>query len=357
MATTLDVLYSKLSFRMSDDKRFEIYRKLASLLRNDFTLMDALWRIERIESKDGSKPNEPFAIVMREWQKNLERGQTLAEATSGWVPSSENLMLTLGDVSKLSVALENIVSVGEGASRIKSALLNAFAYPSFLMILTFLIIIMVGIYLVPPLQEAAGGDIVWHGTAASLVWLAKFSNDYWLWVCGVIMFILGTIWLSMSNWSGRVRTLFDYMPPWSMYKISASAGWLMSLAAIIGSGGSLPAAMKILSDNSTPYLRDILSRTSKFITNGDNLGRALANTGRHFPNDEIIGDLAIYADMNDFDINLQKLANTYLNESVRKMEKLSNFMNSVGILMVSAVIGWVVFGTFQMQEQITSMLS
>ena len=81
------------------------------------------------------------------------------------------------------------------------------------------------------------------------------------------------------------------------------------------------------------------------------------NTGRDFPNSEIIGDLAIYADMAGFDKNLGRIANDYLNESVRKMESVSDVMNSIGILLVSAIIAWVVFGTFEMQNQITNVLT
>ena len=55
--------------------------------------------------------------------------------------------------------------------------------------------------------------------------------------------------------------------------------------------------------------------------------------------------------------NLNQIANDYLNESVRKMEKISNTLNSLGILLVSAIIAWVVLGTFQMQDHITSVLS
>ena len=95
----------------------------------------------------------------------------------------------------------------------------------------------------------------------------------------------------------------------------------------------------------------------QYISNGNNLGRALDNTGARFPNEEIIGDLMIYADMNEFDQNLSQIANDYLDSSVRKMENISNILNSVGILLVSAVIAWVVFGTFDMQDQITAALS
>jgi hypothetical protein len=61
--------------------------------------------------------------------------------------------------------------------------------------------------------------------------------------------------------------------------------------------------------------------------------------------------------MNDFDKNLAQIANDYMESSVRRMESLSSVLNSVGILLVSAAIAWVVFGTFDMQEQITSALS
>ena len=61
--------------------------------------------------------------------------------------------------------------------------------------------------------------------------------------------------------------------------------------------------------------------------------------------------------MNEFDKNLNRVAQDYLDESVRKMEKISSTLNSLGILLVSAIIAWVVLGTFQMQDQITAALT
>lgn len=353
----LEKLYAKLMFRLNTEKRMATARKLASLLRNDFTLMDALGRIEMIESYGGKKPHEPFAIVMREWQKNLERGMSFSDATRGWVPPDETLLVTSGNLSNLVVALENVGRVVDGTQRIRRAMRSAITYPLFLLALTFGIIIMVGVYLVPPLAEVGGNDVVWTGTARSLIWLSNFSIKYWFpIVMGVgIVFLL--IWASMANWSGWMRSKFDSFPPWSIYKIQVSVGWLMSLAAMVSAGVTLPDAIRMLADNANKYLRDILDRTLHFIANGDNLGAALNNADRNFPEREIIGDLTIYADMTGFDENLTAVANDYLEESVRKMESISNVMNSVGILMVSAIIAWVVLGTFQMQDQITAALS
>ena len=351
----LEISYAKLVFKTDTQKRMAISRKVASLLRNNFTLMDALHRIEMIESKDGQKPNEPFAIAMREIQKNLERGMTFAEATSGWVPNEETLLLTSGNVSSLLISLENITRIVDGISRIKRALLSAVAYPLFLFALTIGIIVMVGVYLVPPLIEAAGSDVIWRGTAASLVFISGIAGKYWHVFAGVFIALVGIIWASLPIWTGRLRTLFDKLPPWNTYKLQLSVSWLMSLSAMVSAGVSVPDAMRMLSDKSNRYLSNILDEALHYIANGENLGNALALTGKDFPSDEIIGDLMIYSDMNDFDKNISKIANDYMEESVRKMESISNVLNSIGIILVSLIIGWVVLGTFQMQEQITSV--
>lgn len=353
----LELLYAKMVFKLNTEKRMALARKLASLLRNDFTLMDALNRLEMIESQNGKKPNEPFAIVMREWQKNLERGMSFSDATRGWVPPEETLLVTSGNLSDLVVALENVSRVVEGTQRMKRAMSSAILYPLFLLALTFGIIILVGIYLVPPLAEIAGDNMVWTGMAASLIWLSDFSIKYWFIIVFVFFFAIAIIWVSLPNWSGRLRAKFDKLPPWNVYKIQMSVGWLMSLSSMVAAGITIPDAMRMLADNSNNYLRSILEETLHYIANGDNLGNALNNTGRDFPNKELIGDLAIYADMNGFDENLSRVANDYLDESIRKMDSISNALNSIGILLVSAIIAWVVLGTFQMQDQITAALS
>lgn len=352
----LELWYAKLVFRTSTQKRMALCRKLASLLRNDFTLMDALGRLEMIESKGGRKPDEPFAIVMRQWQKNLERGMSFSDATRGWVPPEETLLVTSGNLSNLAIALENVGRVVDGSQRIRRAMMGAVTYPLFLLALTFGIIIMVGLYLVPPLAQVAGPGVVWRGTASSLIWLSNVSVNYWYLFVMVFAGAILVIYLSLANWAGRVRAMFDKIAPWSVYKIQVAVIWMMSLSAMVATDITVPDAMRMLADNSNRYLRNILDRALRFIANGDNLGVALANTGLGFPDDEIIGDLAIYADMNGFEQNLSRLANDYLDESVRRMEAISNVINSLGILLVSAIIAWVVLGTFQMQDQITAAL-
>ncbi len=353
----LELLYAKMVFKLNTERRLALIRKLASLLHNNFSLMDALSRIERIESQNGQKPDEPYAIVMREWQKNLENGLSFSDATRGWLPMEETLLLTSANVADLVGALENVETVVTGVTRIRRAMRNAIAYPLFLLALTFGIIVMVGVYLVPPLASVAGSDVHWTGAANLLIKVSAFCIAYWHIILTAIVVVGLLVWVSLANWTGWLRTRFDSLPPWNIYKIHVSVGWLMSLSAMVSSGVAVPDAMRILADNANKYLRDILESALKYIANGDNLGVALANTGRDFPNNEMIGDLTIYSEMNDFSGNVSRLADTYLQDSVRKMESISSVLNSAGILLVSIIIAWVVLATFQMQDQITMMLS
>ena len=355
--TSVEIFYAKMVCRFSANKRIAIWRKLVSLLKNDFTLVNALNRLQMTESHGGARPNEPFAICLREWEMNLERGLSFSEATRGWIPTEETLLLTSSNMSSLIVALENVGRIVVANKRIGRAVFGAIAYPLLLLVLVLGIIIMVGIYLVPPLAEVAGDGMVWTGGAASLIWLSEWAGKYWKFIAFVFCLIVVFSWLSLPTWSGRLRTFFDKLPPWNIYKIRVSVGWMMSMAAMVSAGVSIPDAMRVIADNANKYLRNILDKTLQHIANGDNLGNALQNTGMDFPSQELIGDLAVYSDMNDFDENLNHISNEYLEESVRKIESLSDALNTVGILLISGVIAWVVLGTFQMQDQITAFLS
>lgn len=65
----LELLYAKMMFRLNTEKRMATCRKLASLLRNDFTLMDALGRIEMIESKGEKSQMNPLQSLCASGRK------------------------------------------------------------------------------------------------------------------------------------------------------------------------------------------------------------------------------------------------------------------------------------------------
>ncbi len=349
----IEEYYAKMIIIFSNKVRLKMYRKIASLMKNRFSLMDALDMLHDGASNGGKNPGEPLAIAIAAWGKALNNGKTFSDALKGWAPARERLMLSVGDVSDLESALLNLIKVTEGSTKMIRPIIGAIAYPSFLMMMSVLIIYAIGVYMVPPMIDAAP-NVVWHGMARDLVNLSDWIKDNWLIAFLSLPVIMAVIYFTIGIWTGKIRAYFDCIPPWSLYKVFTGISWLLALSALVKGGTPVSTAMRALRRDASRYLRERIDKTLVFINNGDNLGQALAKTGLNFPDKEIIGDLKIYSELDNFEEALDNLANDWLEESVYMIEEKAGILNMVALLAIGGVIAWAVMGTFEMQDQITS---
>lgn len=232
-------------------------------------------------------------------------------------------------------------------------IVGAVAYPSFLFMMAVLIVYGIGVYMVPPMVDAAP-DVRWTGMARDLVDLSTWIQEYWIVAFSALPIVMATIYLTISIWTGVIRAFFDNLPPWSLYKVFTGISWLLALSALVKGGTPVSTAMRALRRDASRYLKERIDKTLVFINNGDNLGQALAKTGLDFPDREIIGDLKIYSELDNFEEALENLANEWLEESVYLIEQKASILNMVALLSIGGAIAWAVMGVFQMQDQITS---
>lgn len=349
----VEVQYARLVVNMSNGARLKLYRKIASLMRNRFSLMDALDRLHDGISNGGKNAGEPFAIAIVEWSKKLQNGIPFSDALKGWAPDRERLMLSVGDVSDLEMALLNLIRVTEGSAKMVRPIIGAVTYPSFLFMMAVLIIYAIGAYMVPPMIDAAP-DVVWTGLARDLVDVSYWIKDYWIIAFSALPIIMVVIYSTIGIWTGPIRAFFDKLPPWSLYKVFTGISWLLALSALVKGGTPVSTALRALRRDSSRYLKERIDKTLIYINAGENLGQALAKTNLDFPDIEIIGDLKIYSELDNFEEALEKLANDWLDESVYLIEQKASMLNMVALLSIGGVIAWAVMGTFEMQDQITS---
>ncbi len=352
---TIEVYYAKMICNLSGGVRLKLYRKIASLMSNRFSLMNALDMLHATITNDGKNPSEPMAIAIASWANALQNGQPFSEALRGWAPDRERLMLSVGDVSDLESAIRNLIRVTEGTTKMIRPIKSAVSYPTFLLMMVTLIIYGIGAYMVPPMLEAAP-NAQWTGLAKSLADLSAWIIVYWpiafsiVPVCGII------IYSTIGIWTGSIRAVVDNCPPWSLYKVFVGITWLLALSALVKGGTPVSNALRALRKDSTRYLKERIDKTLVFINNGDNLGQALSKTGLNFPDPEIIGDLKIYSEMDNFEEALEKMAHDWLDESAFLIEQKAAVLNMVALLAVSGIIAWSVMGTFVMQDQITTAM-
>ena len=223
----LSLWYAKIMVRLYTSDRLAVYNKLMSLLRNRFSLMDALDRMYQISSKNGKNPNDTMAIAVAAWMRSIQNGDSFSVALRGWAPSTELLMLSVGDVANLELALENTIKVVEGVNAMKEPVIGAVSYPLFLMVFVVLMIYMVGVYMVPPMVDAVP-SLVWKGTAKSLVDLSTFVQNHPILLFSTLPIVVLIILWTFPRWKGRSRVIADRMPPWSIYRIFIGVGWLLS---------------------------------------------------------------------------------------------------------------------------------
>lgn len=347
--------FAKFVCGMSNKKRLKIYRKLAALLRNRFSLMNALDMVYNGLSDDGKSPYEPMAIAVSAWGRALQEGHPFSDCLKGWAPNRERLMLSVGDVSDLESAFMNLIKVVEGSTRMIRPIVSAVAYPSFLLMMSVLIMYAIGVYMVPPMLDAAP-NTVWTGTAKTLIDVSEWIQVNWLTAFSIFPIIGVIIYATIGMWAGKLRIKFDHIPPWSLYKIFTGITWLLALSALVKGGVPVSVALTSLKKDSNRYLRTRIDKALAHIKNGDNLGQALDKAGQEFPDKQIISDLKVYSELDNFEEALDKLANEWLEESVYIIEQRAEIMNAVALLSVSGIIAWAVFGTFDMQDQITSSM-
>jgi len=345
--------YAKLIIVFSNKVRLKLYRKIASLMKNRFSLMDALDMLYDGASNGGKNPGEPLAIAIAAWGKSLNNGKTFSDALKGWAPNRERLMLSVGDVSDLEGALLNLIKVTEGSTKMIRPIIGAIAYPSFLTMMSVLIIYAIGVYMVPPMIDAAP-NVIWRGMARDLVDLSDWIKDNWLIAFSALPVIMAIIYFTIGIWTGKIRAAFDNIPPWSLYKVFVGISWLLALSALVKGGTPVSTAMRALRRDSSRYLKERIDKTLVFINNGDNLGQALSKTKLNFPDTEIISDLKIYSELDNFEEALDNLANEWLEESVYLIEEKAGILNMLALLSIGAVMAWAVMGTFEMQDKITS---
>lgn len=345
--------YAKFIIAFAGKTRLKLYRKIASLMRNRFSLMDALDMLHDSASNGGKNPGEPLAIAIASWGRALNNGKTFSEALKGWAPDRERLMLSVGDVSDLESALLNLIKVSEGSTKMIRPIVGAITYPAFLLMMAVLIIYAIGVYMVPPMIDAAP-NVRWRGLAADLVDVSAWIKDNWIIAFSALPIIMAVIYFTISIWTGPIRVIFDSIPPWSLYRVFVGISWLLSLAALVNGGTPISTALRALRRDASRYLKERIDKTLVFINNGDNLGQALAKTKLNFPDVEVINDLKIYSELDNFEEALNNMANEWLEESVVMIEQKASVLNMIALLAIGGVIAWAVMGTFEMQDQITS---
>lgn len=345
-----------LKLQFGGPQRARVYRKLGSFLKNGVPLPDALRIMWKHATDDGKKPKNPTARILRTWLDQINNGRSFGRAVTGWVPNTDRIVLEAGEsAGSLAVALENALFIQESGKKIKSTIIGGLAYPALLLLLALGFMLMFATQIVPAFEEVLPRER-WTGMAASMADMATFVHR--------MMFPLGLaagagiacIIYSLPRWVGPTRARFDRFPPWSLYRLVAGAGFMLSCSALVKAGVQIPEILRILQRGAVPWYDERISGTLRHVSNGVNLGEALYRTNLGFPDVDTVQDLRSYAELNGFDETLEALGRQWVNDSVERITNQMALMKNVAMIALGLVFMSIASGIVALQQQVqTSM--
>jgi type II secretory pathway component PulF len=166
--------------------------------------------------------------------------------------------------------------------------------------------------------------------------------------------------ISLPFWKGSLRVYVEKIPPWSFYRLQIGTSWLFALATLLSNGVTQTDCIKQMvksSERKNPWLADRLKKTSFFLKNGQSLGPALDSTKTNFPDPEIIDDLLVYSELENFDEALFKIGREWVDEGLEKMDREAEVLSGVIKNIVYALVAWFAMGTIQIMNILSSAAS
>lgn len=339
-------------FEFGSDARFKFYSKLAQLLENGVGLDTALGQIESIADRRGGV----LPSLYRRWRNNIANGMNFGQCLAPFIPSAEAMLIETGANSgKLITALQNTAQSIEQQAKVKKAIITASAYPMVLVAMLIAALLLSSYKVIPTFEEIIPVED-WTGVSYAVAITSKFIRDYAFLVGVCFAVFLVIVFMSLPRWTSKKRVFFDKFVPWSLYRMWQGASFLLAISSMMAAGVKLDdVSLAKIARRADPYLKQRITSLTRFITAGENLGDALYKSGYNFPDEDIIGDLQIYAKLRGFDHNLIWITRSWVDSLVERVTITMKVVNTVILMLIAVVIGCLIMSFYDVFQQIQTI--
>ncbi|MDA7981272.1 MAG: type II secretion system F family protein [Alphaproteobacteria bacterium] len=335
-------------------KRQKIYRRLAALLNNGVPLNTAIARLQVVAAGMGRK-GAVEKVVLQNWQERMRGDPTFGAALRGWSPEEERLLIVAGETGgHLANTLESLIDIMNNVKALKAALRSAITYPMVLVTAMFGYMSIVSLVAVPRFADVYAPEN-WTGYARGMYLISEVALPGLItYLCLIpALFILYQI--SVRTIGGRLRIWLDRYPPFSFYRLQTGSGFLLGFGSLLQAGVQATEAMFLLAQRATTnYMRVRIGSALAGLRSGLNVGRAMESTRYEFPDAEILADLVTYSDLKNFEDRLLDISKEWVKDTVVEVTARTKAMNQVLLMMLIIVVGLMVFGLFEIQQQVAA---
>lgn len=320
-------------------------RRLGMILQSGVPMLMALELLEKRSKNKGLKG-------WSEVKGKIKAGGQLSEAVELFNPPPAphiKAMLEAGEQGgKLSEVLAQIAQELEGEYKFRLKMRNAFAYPVFLLLFTFLLLFVLNILVIPMFEEvflSMGVDtpfltrVIFKGFP--LVLLGSC-----LLVLGFLGYILFLRWREPSQWKWIMLEYFSKIPFWGqLISLMDSMRLCRVLGILLDSGVNILEALRLTKGAVlTISLKNILGDMEEAARKGQPIATVLRKTSQF--SDEGGQMIAIGEETGQLSLMLDHVSQILAMDLEEEMAKVIQRIGPLLIMGMSVIIGLVASGVF-----------
>lgn len=340
----LSAAADRLAFNWPTRRKF--YSHLAAQVANGKAVQDAVESYAVVLAK--RKRKSSAALVENIARRMRDGGMPLRDAIKIAVPQDEVALISGGELSgEIEKAMDIIISSHDRLEDVMKAYRSALAMPIFYFAMTYLVLWLIGGYVMPQITMSLPEDKV--SGLGLLMYQAAALSQSWLVAVPIVLAIglMIAIRRSLSRWTGARRIFAERIFPYSFYRDIEGFKWLISFAGMIEAGLTDVKILKEQMKTASPWLRERLYHVHYRMTEGGmGLGSALEAKGRElppfeFPNPDIIDSLSSVEAFSDFNERVARLTARWskeIEESSQRRAKMLALVAEMSIYGIMALL-------------------
>ncbi len=323
------------------------YSQLADLLHAGVPLLRALEILERQSSKS------TLVSMIRDIRADVADGTSLADAMAKFPKAFTELAVSMVRAGQeggfLEDVLKRIATFTEHQEELKSKVIGALAYPTFLLVVGSIVLFVLVIFFVPmfkPIFDRLEQRGEMPQLTKVLIWFSQFMIAYG-WLVGIIL-VLSVIlfWRWASTASGRmaVDTWKLNLPvAGQIYLNLALSRFTRIQGTLLQNGIPLLQALRIAKDSTgNKVLTTTIDQAADNVTAGDSLATPLQGC-RYIPSD-VVEMIAVGEESNNLEKVLLDIANALETRTARNLELFVRLLEPLMLLVMAGFTLVIVLG-------------